>query len=94
MSQASQLETTRLRGEFPVWPVWKHADMHIPSTIRTAFGPAFIPTRATVRVTLSRYELFAVIRHIEREGDEARAAGNDDVATRLDWRVADLEAAR
>jgi hypothetical protein len=72
-----------------------HAEMHIPATIRTTSGPAFVPIRATVRVTLTRSELFAAIRQIEREADEAHAGGNDDVATRLDWRAADLrEAAR
>ena len=69
--------------------------MHIPSTIRTTYGRSFVPIRATVRVTLTRDELFAAIRQIEREADQARAAGNDEVATRLDWRAADLrEAAR
>jgi hypothetical protein len=69
--------------------------MHIPSTIRTSFGPSYVPIRATVRVTLTRRELFATIRQIERDADEARTAGNDDAATRLDWRAADLrEAAR
>jgi hypothetical protein len=69
--------------------------MHIPSTIRTTFGPAAIPVRGTVRVTLTLAELFATIRHIEREACEARAAGREDVATSLDWRAADLrEAAR
>jgi hypothetical protein len=69
--------------------------MHIPATIRTAFGPSCIPVRAIVRVTLTRHELFAAIRQIERDADAARAAGNDDVATRLDWRAAELrEAAR
>ena len=69
--------------------------MHIPSTIRTAFGRSFIPIRATVRVTLTPHELFAAIRQIEREADEARAAGNDVVAIRLEWRAAALrEAAR
>jgi hypothetical protein len=69
--------------------------MHIPSTMRTAFGPSIVPIRASVRVTLTCAELFAVIRYVEREASEARALGNDDVATRLDWRAADLrEAAR
>ena len=69
--------------------------MHIPATIRTAFGPSFIPTNAIFRVTLTECELFAVIRQIERDADDARAAGNDAVATRLDWRAAALrEAAR
>jgi hypothetical protein len=69
--------------------------MHIPATIRITYGHSFIPIRATVRVTLTRHELFAAIRQIEHDADEARAAGNDDIATRLDWRAADLrEAAR
>jgi hypothetical protein len=69
--------------------------MHIASTIRTNFGRAFVPIRATVRVTLTRNELFVAIRQIEREADGARIAGNDEVASRLDWRAADLrEAAR
>jgi hypothetical protein len=69
--------------------------MHIPATIKTAYGPSLVPIRATARVTLTRCELFAAIRQIERDADEARAACNDDVATRLDWRAADLrEAAR
>jgi hypothetical protein len=69
--------------------------MHIPSTIRTAYGRPFVPIRTTVRVTLTRDELFAAIRQIEREADEARAVGNVEVATLLDWRAADLrEAAR
>jgi hypothetical protein len=73
----------------------RHADMHIPATIRTTFGHSVNPIRATVGVTLTRCELFAAIRQIERDADEARAAGNYDVATRLDWRAADLrEAAR
>jgi hypothetical protein len=59
--------------------------MHIPSTIRTTFGPAHVPVRATVRVTLTRRELFAAIRQIERDADEARARGKHEVATRLDW---------
>ena len=50
---------------------------------------------STVRVTLTRQELFAAIWQVERDADEARATGNDAVATRLDWRAADLrEAAR
>jgi hypothetical protein len=72
-----------------------HAEMHIPATTRTTFGPSCVPIRATVRVTLTRSELFAAIRQIEREADEARIAGKDEVASRLDWRAADLrEAAR
>ena len=69
--------------------------MHIPSTIRTSFGPSLIPTRASVRVTLTLRELFGVIRQLERDAEEARALGNDHLATRLEWRAADLrEAAR
>jgi hypothetical protein len=80
---------------FKAASAWRHAEMHIPATIRTTFGPSSLPIRATVRVTLTHCELFAAIRQIEREADEARALGNDDVATRLDWRAAALrEAAR
>ena len=69
--------------------------MHIPSTIRTSFGPSLVPTRASVRVTLTLRELFGVIRQLERDAEEARALGNDHLATRLEWRAADLrEAAR
>jgi hypothetical protein len=51
--------------------------------------------RATIRVTLTRPELFAAIRQIERDADEARTSGKHELATRLDWRAADLrEAAR
>jgi hypothetical protein len=67
--------------------------MYIPATMRTAYGPSTIPARSTVRVTLTRCELFAAIRQIECDADEARAAGNDDVATRLDWRAAALREA-
>jgi hypothetical protein len=69
--------------------------MHIPSTIRTTFGPTHVPTRATVRVTLTRREFFAAIRQVEHDADEAHAMGKDEVATRLDRRPAALrEAAR
>ena len=69
--------------------------MHIPFTIRTTFGPSLILVHATVRGTPTRSELFSAIRQIEREADQARAAGNEDVTTSLDWRAADLrEAAR
>ena len=69
--------------------------MFISSTTRTSYGRSFIPIRATVRVTLTRDELFTAIRQMERKADEARAAGNDEVAIRLDWRAAGLrEAAR
>jgi hypothetical protein len=46
-----------------------------------------------IRVTLTRGELFAAVRQIERDADVARATGNDDIATRLDWRAADLREA-
>jgi hypothetical protein len=69
--------------------------MHIPATIQTTFGPSSIRSHTTVRVILTQRELFVVIRQIEREADAARAGGNGDVATRLDWRAAALrEAAR
>lgn len=64
--------------------------MHIPVTIRFTFGHSVIPIHATVCVTLTRCELFAAIHLIERDADEGRAAGNRYVATRLDWRAADL----
>jgi hypothetical protein len=69
--------------------------MHIPSTIRTTVGPSSVPIRATIRVILTCGEFFAAIRQFERDAHDAGAAGNDDAATRLDWRVAALrEAAR
>jgi hypothetical protein len=66
--------------------------MYIPSTVRTAFGPHLVPIRAIVRVT-TRGELFAAIRQIEHDAHEARAACNDDLATRFDWRAAALREA-
>jgi hypothetical protein len=69
--------------------------MHIPSTIPTSFGPSVVAVRATVSVTLTPHDLFAVTRQIERDADEAGAAGDDVLAARLDWCAADLrEAAR
>jgi hypothetical protein len=69
--------------------------MFIPCTIRTSFSPVFVPTRSSVRVTLMRHELHTLAGQIVRDADATRAEGRDDVASRLDWRVADLrEAAR
>lgn len=63
------------------------------STIRTTFGLSIVRTRATVRVMLTQHELLAVIKQIERDVEEAHAYGDDPVATRLDWRAADLREA-
>ena len=69
--------------------------MHIPATLRTTYGPSFLPQRPCVRVTLTRQELHTLARQIARDADAARAEGRYDAASRLDWRVADLrEAAR
>jgi hypothetical protein len=69
--------------------------MNFSSYITTSYGPRLLPNRPMLRVTLTRAELFAVVRHLQRDADAARAAGNDDTAIRLDWRAADLrEAAR
>jgi hypothetical protein len=67
--------------------------MHLPSAIRTTFGPAHVPTHATIRATRTRREFFAAIRQVDRDADEARAMGNDEVATHFDWRCG-VEAAR
>jgi hypothetical protein len=67
--------------------------MHIPSTIRTNVGLAHVLVRPMVCVTLTHAELFSLIQQVERDADEARAAGGDVVATRLDWRVVDLREA-
>jgi hypothetical protein len=66
--------------------------MQIPSTIRAALGPTWVPVRAPARVTLTRGELFAAILQIERDADAALAAGDDHVATCPDWRAVDLAA--
>jgi hypothetical protein len=71
----------------------EHADMYVPSKIRTTFGRSHMPMQATVRVTLTRRELFGAIRQVERDADEARAIGKYDVAMRLDWRAAALRGA-
>jgi hypothetical protein len=56
--------------------------MHIPSTIRTVFGPSSVPIRATIRVTITCCEFCAAIRQFERDAHDAGSAGNDDAATR------------
>ena len=69
----------------------RHGDMpklDIPAITRTMFGPPFNPIRATIRVTLTRGELFAAIPQFERDAHDAGAVGNNHAATRLDWRVA------
>jgi hypothetical protein len=71
------------------------ARLFVPATIRLSTGTAGLPGRPAIRTTLSAHELHMLARAIDREADEARAADNDDLATRLDWRAADLrEAAR
>lgn len=69
--------------------------MFTPHTIRTSHGPRWLPLPAMVRVSLTPSELHTLARAVEREAREAEAAGQHDVATRLDWRAASLrEAAR
>ena len=73
----------------------EESPMHVPSTIRLNFGPACVPIRASIRVTLATHELHTLAREIAREADAARAEGRHETADRLDWRAADLrEAAR
>jgi hypothetical protein len=50
--------------------------MQIPSTIRLSFGPSVVPIRAFIRVTLTRHELFAVIKHDQRDAEEAPVRAN------------------
>lgn len=67
--------------------------MFIPHTMRTSFGPAFVLTRSSVCITLTRHELRTLARQIARDAEAARAEGRHDAATRLEWRVADLREA-
>lgn len=68
---------------------------YLPHTLRTSFGPRFLPLSPMVRVSLTRAELHHVIRGVERERAECEAAGQHDAAVRLAWRAAALrEAAR
>ncbi len=79
----------------PALQAEEHAPLFIPNMIRTSHGPRWLPLPAMVRVSLTPAELQTLARAIEREAREAEAAGQLDVAARLDWRGAALrEAAR
>ena len=60
--------------------------MRIRASIRTMFGQSSTASPETIPVALTPYELFAAIRHVERDADEARAVGNDATADRLEYR--------
>ena len=70
--------------------------MHVPSTIRTMFGPSHVPTRRpmlTVRLAPSDKQRLAHM--LETDAIRAEQEGRWDQAETLAWRAADLrEAAR
>jgi hypothetical protein len=57
--------------------------MHIHSTIQTAFGPRLLPPAPMVRVNLTRYELDALIRILDRDAVQAQQDGRVAEADRL-----------
>ena len=66
---------------------------HLPHTLRTSYGPRFLPLSPMVRVTLTPAELHHVVRGVERERAECEASGQHDAAERLAWRAAALREA-
>lgn len=67
--------------------------MHIPSTIRTSYGPRSVQTAPMVRVTLTPREVHDLAQLIERDALEAEREGRHDVSTTLSWRAAALREA-
>ena len=69
--------------------------MHVPSTIRTAFGPRALPCRPMIRVTVTPEELHMLTLAIEREAIMAGREGDMAASNHLSWRACALrEAAR
>ena len=62
--------------------------MHIPSIIKTSFGPRALPRCPMVRVSLTRAELHVLIRAIERDTTSAEEEARLSAANSLSWRVA------
>ena len=69
--------------------------MHIPSTIRTSFGPRALPCWPLIHVPLTPEELRARLLTIERGASDAERNGDLAAAHQLSWRAgAFREAAR
>ena len=69
--------------------------MHVPATIRTAFGPRALPRRPMLRVSVTPEELHTLTLALEREAAQAEREGDMGAADHLHWRTALLrEAAR
>jgi hypothetical protein len=67
--------------------------MHIPSTIRTSFGPRALPRCPMVCVSLTQAELHVLIREIKRDATSAEEEGRTSAADSLSWRAAALREA-
>ena len=64
--------------------------MHIPSTIRTTFGPRALSHRPMIRVSLTPEELHRLILTVERAATEAERDGDMTAAHHLSWRAGAL----
>jgi hypothetical protein len=67
--------------------------VHIPSAIKTSFGPRSLPRCQMVRVSLTQAELHVLIRTIERDAASAEQEGRTSAADSLSWRAAALREA-